>query len=385
MEFSTGRNIEIDFSRILFENISKSKGKPLRFITKSTYIYLFLELNLSKLEILEFLKFLGLSSTYRIKDFKVIKPKELEIKVREEIYFQKTGYTNPSLVPEIANKISKNIKKAIRNDPKIIERRLKTLGEDGIKKISQKTLETKKERYGNSKYNNREKAKETTLKNYGVENPSQAQEIKSLKKETLLRNYGVENIFELPEVKNKIKQTNFRKYGVSQPLQNLEIKKKALETFKRKSTEEKRKIAEKVFNTKKEKKNLNTSKNEEIIYQFLLTKFPDTKTQYKSEKYPFACDFYIPSEDLYIEYNENWTHGFHPFNKNNSEDLKQLEIWKEKSEEINFRGEKKLYYLNAVKVWSEKDVKKREIACKNKLYYLEFFNKEEFMNWFNKI
>ena len=35
----------------------------------------------------------------------------------------------------------------------------------------------------------------------------------------------------------------------------------------------------------------------------------DIIRQYKSDLYPFACDFYIPSLDLYIECNYHWTHG----------------------------------------------------------------------------
>lgn len=43
--------------------------------------------------------------------------------------------------------------------------------------------------------------------------------------------------------------------------------------------------------------------------------------QYQDERYrnpktgrKFNCDFYIPSEDLFIELNYHWTHGKHPFN-----------------------------------------------------------------------
>ena len=38
----------------------------------------------------------------------------------------------------------------------------------------------------------------------------------------------------------------------------------------------------------------------------------------------------------------------------------------------------------AIYVWSNLDTRKREIAKENNLNYLEFFNKEEFMNWFNQ-
>lgn len=50
----------------------------------------------------------------------------------------------------------------------------------------------------------------------------------------------------------------------------------------------------------------------------------NVKRQYKSELYPFACDFYIQNLDLYIECNFHWTHGGHKFDKNNENDIKQL-------------------------------------------------------------
>ena len=92
-----------------------------------------------------------------------------------------------------------------------------------------------------------EKSKNTCLEKYGVENPSQLEEIKERKKETLFNNYdtynvfdisnetikekyGVDNVFQSEEIKEKIKETNLKKYGVENPQQNKEIKEKTLET-----------------------------------------------------------------------------------------------------------------------------------------------------------
>ena len=44
----------------------------------------------------------------------------------------------------------------------------------------------------------------------------------------------------------------------------------------------------------------------------------------------------------------------------------------------------KKQYKRAIKTWTVKDVEKRNIAKKNKLNYLEFFNIDEFMEWYNK-
>ena len=68
-------------------------------------------------------------------------------------------------------------------------------------------------------------------------------------------------------------------------------------------------VKQKVKDSKKKNKTFGKSKSEDQIYQLLLQKFNKVERQYKSEQYPFACDFYIPSIDLYIEYQGFYTHG----------------------------------------------------------------------------
>lgn len=47
----------------------------------------------------------------------------------------------------------------------------------------------------------------------------------------------------------------------------------------------------------------------------------------KDERYPFSCDFYIKSKDLFIELNFHWSHGGRPFNENDQACLDKLEEW----------------------------------------------------------
>ena len=103
--------------------------------------------------------------------------------------------------------------------------------------------------------------------------------------------------------------------------------------------------------------------------------YNDIRRQYKSEEYPFACDFYIADNDLYIECNFHWTHGKHCFDKNNPDDIKKLNLWKKRSKE-------KDYYISAIDVWTNRDIMKREIAGKHGLNYLEFFSFSELKNYF---
>lgn len=99
------------------------------------------------------------------------------------------------------------------------------------------------------------------------------------------------------------------------------------------------------------------------------------KRQYKNDLYPYSCDFYIPSIDTYIEYQGYWMHGKEPYiGTEEQQDI--IKKWKEKGTS---------QYLRAVKYWSEDDVKKRNDAKVNNIKLLEFFNRDQFKKWFNKI
>lgn len=229
--------------------------------------------------------------------------------------------------------------------------------------IKEKTRKTNLERYGSefAQSNNKVKQKiaksnkETCLTKYGVENVMQISEISELVKQTCLERYGVSNPAQFNEIREKIKETMMREYGVEYPMRSSKLYAKALETKRKNGT-------------------FNTSKFENIILEKLKQKFPDVKTQYKdSKRYPFNCDFYIPNLDIFIEYQGTWTHGFHAFNKHDSNDLETVEYWKSKNTP---------YYDAAIKNWTIADVLKRETAKKNNLNYLEFFTLSEFEEWF---
>lgn len=107
---------------------------------------------------------------------------------------------------------------------------------------------------------------------------------------------------------------------------------------------------------------------EEEMYKDLVTEYGKDNVfrQYKCDRYPFNCDFYISSEDLFIELNAHWTHGFAPFDSTNMEHIKKLEMWKEKAKTSN-------YYKSAIKVWTEKDPLKQRIAKENNLNYIVIY------------
>ena len=200
-----------------------------------------------------------------------------------------------------------------------------------------------------------QKIKNTNLKKFGVEFPLQQlkkenSEIYQKISQTCINKFGVDSPLNNKEVREKIKQTNIQKYGVDNPLKNKEIWKKS---------QDNRQISSK-------------SKLENSFLNYLKLKYEsdDIITQYKSKEYPYYCDFYIKSINLYIEIQGHWTHNDHPFDINNLNDQLIMDIWRTKS-----LSDK--YYKNALNTWTIKDVEKRNTAIQNNLNYLEIFGKTD--------
>jgi hypothetical protein len=140
---------------------------------------------------------------------------------------------------------------------------------------------------------------------------------------------------------------------------------------------------EKAYETMKKNGSLvaYASKAEDKAYQILLEHFPedDVERQYRSEVYPFPCDFYIKSLDLYIEYQGGQYHGKHPFDPNSLED--QLRLKELKQKEFENKSKQKTQFTRMIEVWVERDPYKREIAKKNNLNLLEVFSLVQLKRW----
>lgn len=245
----------------------------------------------------------------------------------------------------------------------------------------------------------KEKKDKTNLERWGTIHPTQNQEIKNKMVETNLKKWGYVSTSLNPKIKKKQQDTLEKHYGVRQsPFASKEIQKKSKLTNKQKygneifvsSQEFKSKNKEhmlKSYDTKKKNNSFKTSKQEEQVYIELLKKFDkeDIIRQYRSEKYPYACDFYIKSLDLYIECNFYISHYYEPFDSNNQEHLKKLEKLKKKAKEINFKGKTKEQYIDIINTWTKKDVAKLKCFKENKLSYKIFYNREQFNSWFQNI
>lgn len=286
---------------------------------------------------------------------------------------------------------------------------------------------SKLERYGDANYNNREGSKQTCLEKYGCENVFQREDIIEQSIKVKIEKYGsVNNIEKMQEtrIKNagsleesykrqqdKRTQTCLVKYGVDNVSKSQEIKDKISITsqlfWDNISQEEKEIITSKISNankgreawnkgkilgkldiekkkerlkkeyaTKKKNNSFNTSKPEIIYYEYLLTKFAkeDILTQYSEDKrYPFNCDFYIKSKDLFLELNLHWTHGGHPFNKDSEDDINKLISWEEEAKNS-------MFYQNAVYTWTTRDINKVDYAKRNNLNLKVYYNLMEALN-----
>lgn len=316
-----------------------------------------------------------------------------------------------------------------------VKKVLKDIYSDVNKKqeINNKIRATCLLKYGDEHYSNRIKARETCLQRYGVTSPLKSEIFKQKSKETCLQKYGVEYTGQIPEkiekthkaclekygvdsvfkvqkfrnqsldtcikkyasneddinsivnigqlkyIKDKIKNTCLEKYGVENPMYTQYYKNLISSIL---SSNE---IQEKIYNTKLKNHSFNISYQEDVCFDLLKEKYSDCIRQYKSELYPFNCDFYIPSLDLYIEYNGSHYHHYHPFDINDDNDINELNRLKEKAENSNaHKNGKNSQYDNIIYTWTILDLKKRNIAQQNNLNYIEFWNINEVKEWINK-
>ena len=275
----------------------------------------------------------------------------------------------------------------------------------------QKAKQTCLERYGVENYTNPEKRKQTNIERYGVDCYTKTDEYIEKSKNTYIQKYGTDNFTKTEEYKIKREQISLEKYGVTDYSKsdividnikkskiknhgttsyvNLEkAKQTCLERYGVDSYSKTEEYIQKIkqtnierygvdcytkteeykirsYKTKKQNNTFNSSKIEKQFEEYLKENNINYKTQYKSELYPFFCDFYLPDNDLYLEINAHWTHGGHPFDSTNNEDQLKLEMWKQKR--TNF-------YDNAIEIWTKRDVLKRETAKKNNLNYIEVFS-----------
>ena len=349
-----------------------------QYPNKKDLYYLFIDLNLPRQFLQDYFNVSGGTIRMWCYTFKITKTKQQAAKLSKILNLQKYGVENPKQLEEIKQKAKETC--------------LKKYGYDNPMKNKQI----------------KQKVKETCLERYGVENPMKKQEFKDKLVQTNLERFGVpcstQNELVKQKMKNSVpkmleksKKTCMEKYGVPFSLQDPQIRQKGKETCLKKYNNEcyvgsqtyfdnLNTLTENCYKTKKKNNSLNKSLPEDKLFLLLQQKFgQNVKRQYRSQVYPFVCDFYIINLNLYIEYQGYWTHGDEPFDANNKKHQQLVDFWIQKSKENNFKDKNKNLYKCAINTWTKTDPKKRKIAKENNLNWIEFFNMEQFLDWFNQI
>lgn len=221
----------------------------------------------------------------------------------------------------------------------------------------EKIKETKLQRYGDSSYSNDEKRKNTMKERYGAETTLQSEELRAKVKKTMELRYGNKDYVNY----KKISETTKKRYGVDNVFQ--------LESVRSKID------YDKINQTKRINHSFNSSNAEDRLESILVNIFgrENVERNYKDKRYinedtniEYVCDFYIREYDIFIELQGHYTHGEHPFDENNIDDIK-------KREELTNKPIDKPSYKKIIEVWCDADVRKRNVALKNKLRYIEIF------------
>lgn len=333
--------------------------------------------------------------------------KELNRRNRTATCLRKYGVDNPAKDTKIKERIKQtNIERygyisSLQND-----------------EIKEKTKRTNIEKYGNECAQKSELVKDkirtsnrsTCLSKYGVDHIMKVPEIRERavnnQRASMLSKYGCEYAIQVPEISEHIKNTCLERYGVDHPMKSDIVKEKQRGSFIEKygvdhpwklhDVREKMKrtwgddspwksdivkalIQKRGNETKRKNGTFNKSKDEDLIYEKLCDKYgkENVVRQYSSELYPFKCDFYIITEDLYIEYNGSQYHCGHPFDK--KDDKKKLDELKQKAKDSprHLLG-KESQYDKMIYVWTDLDVRKRNIAKENNLNFIEVWDKDYF-------
>lgn len=189
---------------------------------------------------------------------------------------------------------------------------------------------------------------------------------------TNIERYGSANVMQSDAVKQKLAEVNTKRYGGVSPFSSDEVRQKAVAAKMQRIYDQMQQFVNDDII-----KNLDCfqSEAEKIIFTILVSRFGRKDVMYQygihpfDERYPFHCDFYIKSLDLFIEYNGHYSHYNHWFDASNHDDIVRKNNMLTSGSKRN---------KNALKVWCETDLKKRESAKFSKLNYLVFWDGSEY-------
>lgn len=188
--------------------------------------------------------------------------------------------------------------------------------------------------------------------------------------QTNLRRHGGRNVMDDQDVRDRLAVTNTEKYGGLSPFSSVDVKAKV---FRIRHSD----VADELDRMKaagKVRQDVVVDSVQELrMLKLLCHQFSvdDVYTQYgptqADDRYPFHCDFYIKSIDLFIELNAYYSHGKHWFDPKSSDDQALADKWRSTGSRLN---------LEAADVWTMRDPKKRQAAKANRLRYLVFWDND---------
>lgn len=100
-----------------------------------------------------------------------------------------------------------------------------------LAEVKQQSANTRREKYGTSTFNNRDKAAKTSLQRYGVDNPAKTPEVQSKMRATCLEKYGAPTPMSTESARQRIAETLMENYGVTHPSQSRQIRDRTLQTL----------------------------------------------------------------------------------------------------------------------------------------------------------
>ena len=195
-----------------------------------------------------------------------------------------------------------------------------------------------------------DRSRRTTTERYGVDHAS-----KRLESREVARSRGLEHGGDWAQ---KAKDTNLDRYGVAFWAPTPEGR--AAASARMSDPDHQARLHEARVRNGTQR----SSSAEERLGAMLRSFFgsDDVLDQHRDPRYPFACDFYVPSRDLFIELNGSWTHGGHWYDPASATDVELVRSWEDKALSVS-------RFYDPV-TWTRRDVAKRAAAAEHELNYV---------------
>lgn len=290
-----------------------------------------------------------------------------ELRARATATFKaRTGYDHPLKDPSVREAgrrtLERNYGVSVPMHSDVIKARVAATNQERygvdcvleLESVKRQVAETNRRKYGVDCFLKtelfREMYRAKSIEKYGCEYPIQSAVVQQHIRESMRARHGVDYPWQNPGIYAKYRETMGLVYGETHPMRVESIRNRAGDTKSRNGT-------------------WASSGPEESLYRRLVDRFGDADVvrQYnKDSRYPYHCDFYIASRDLFIELNGDWSHFSHWFGSGEF-DADVVAAWMDKG-----TGR----YLSAAHAWTVSDVKKREAARVGNLNYVVFWSED---------